>query len=156
MAILFGASEVLEFAMKIEENGEIFYRETAKKMETKEIKETFNYLADEEVRHKQRFKEMLSSVEKYAPPESYPGEYFAYLRAYADEHIFSKEKTAEIAAKEMKSAKEAVKFALSIENDSILYYLETRNLVPEPQRGAIDRIVEEERRHYLRLHNLKI
>jgi len=49
----------------------------------------------------------------------------------------------------------AVDFAIRRELDSILYYLEIRNIVPEAQRPAIDRIVEQERRHFTQLTDLK-
>ncbi|MCM8798927.1 MAG: ferritin family protein [Candidatus Omnitrophica bacterium] len=155
MAKLFEVSEILEFAIRIEENGEVFYREMAKKIKKKEIKALFNWLADEEVRHRKIFEEMVSGVGKYEPAESYPGEYFAYLRAYVDEHIFTKEKKGKLMAGKIGSTKEAVKFAIGVELDSILYYLEAKNLVPESQRETIEKIVEEERRHYLKLKELK-
>ncbi|MCM8783343.1 MAG: ferritin family protein [Candidatus Omnitrophica bacterium] len=155
MANIFGASEVFEFAIRIEENGETFYREVSQKIKQKELKSLFNFLADEETKHRSIFKEMLSQIENYQPPESYPGEYFAYLKAYADEHIFTKDKKGSLMAKRIKTAKEAIEFAIGIELDSILYYLEAKNLVPEYQKRAIDKIIEEERSHYLRLHRIK-
>jgi len=151
MPKMFEASEILEFALRIEENGEAFYRSMAKKLKEKKIKETFDYLADEEAKHRKIFADLLSTVETYVPPESFPGEYFLYLRSYADEHIFSKEKTGQLMAKKIKTAKEAVKFALEIELDSILYYLEAKNLVPENQTAIIYKVADEERHHYLKL-----
>jgi len=155
MPKFFAASEVLEFSLRIEENGEAFYRAMANKIKTAKIKETFDYLADEEVKHRKIFADMLSKIEKYEPPQSFPGEYFLYLRAYADEHIFTKAKTGQLMAKKIKTAKEAVKFALEIELDSILYYLEAKNLVPEHQGQVIDGIADEERHHYLKLLEIK-
>lgn len=155
MANIFGASEIFEFALRIEENGEAFYRAVSKKIRQKEIKELFGYLADEEVKHRKIFEKMLSEIEKYEPPESYPGEYFAYLRAYADEKIFTKEKKGTLMAKKVKTKKEALDFAISIELESILYYLEAKNLVPEYQRATVDKIISEERKHYIKLYQAK-
>jgi len=90
MAVFFNISEIYQFAIKIEENGERFYREVASKAKNKDVKDLFIFLADEEVKHKEVFEELLSKIEKYEPPESYPGEYFAYLKAYAEELIFPK------------------------------------------------------------------
>jgi rubrerythrin len=155
MPRFFAASEVLEFAIRIEENGEAFYRAIAKKIKTAKIKELFNYLADEEVKHRRIFTDMLSKIEKYEPAESFPGEYFLYLRAYADEHVFTKAKTGALMARKINTAKGAVGFALGIELDSILYYMEAKNLVPEHQRQVIDGIADEERHHYLKLLEIK-
>lgn len=152
---IFGASEVLEFAIRIEENGESLYREFSRKLKQKKIKDLFNRLADEEIKHRAIFEEMLLQIENYQPPESYPGEYFAYLRAYADDKIFTKEKKGSLMAKKITTEKEALDFAIEIELDSILYYLEAKNLVPDYQRNTIDKIVEEERSHYLKLRKAK-
>lgn len=155
MGIFFSASEIIQFALRIEENGAAFYELMAKKVRTKEIKDMFSFLAEEERNHWQTFNDMLSKVEKYTPPESYPGEYFEYLKAFADEYIFTKEKTGQMLARQIKSAKEALKFAIDIEIASILYYIEAKNLVPKKQREIIDRIIEEERKHYLKLIKIK-
>jgi len=155
MPRMFDTSEILEFAVRIEENGEAFYRRMAQKSKEEKIKNLFNYLADEEIKHRKAFGEMLAKIEQYEPPESFPGEYFQYLRAYADEHIFTQAKTGLLTAEKMKSAKEAVEFALGAELDSILYYLEAKNLVPESQKAIVDKVVDEERHHYLKLLEIK-
>ena len=49
----------------------------------------------------------------------------------------------------------AVEFAVQREIESILYYLEARGFVPESQKGEIDKILDEERRHYLKLIEVK-
>jgi rubrerythrin len=151
MSNILNASEILKVAIRIEENGEIFYRMMADKLESQQIKSTFIYLADEDNKHKRIFEDMLSEADNYEPFESYPGEYTAYLRAYADEHVFSREKTGKLMAKKIKTAAEAVKFAVGIELDSIHYYNELKNFVPENQKSIIDKIIEEERSHYLKL-----
>jgi rubrerythrin len=151
MSNILNASEILKVAIRIEENGEAFYRTMADKLESQQIKDAFVYLADEDGRHKRIFEEMLSKADNYEPFESYPGEYTAYLRAYADEHIFSREKTGQLMAKKIKTAIEAVEFGAGIELDSIHYYHEVKNFVPEHQRNIIDKIIEEERSHYLKL-----
>ncbi|MDO9575889.1 MAG: ferritin family protein [bacterium] len=151
---IFKASEIYQFAIRIEENGEKFYRKMAEKLENANMKKVFTYLADKEVKHKKTFEDMVSKVEKYEPPESYPGEYFAYLRAYADNIIFSQEKLEEEMSK-IKGAISAIDFAIQRELDSILYYLEMKNLVPESERNLIDGIIEEERRHFVKISGLK-
>jgi len=42
MAVPLRASEVIQFAIRIEENGEAFYRQIAQKTKTKDIKDLFN------------------------------------------------------------------------------------------------------------------
>lgn len=151
---IFDPSEVFQFAIRIEENGEKFYREMASKLEDKTVKQLFSALADEEVKHRETYQEMVSRIEKYEPFESFPGEYFEYLRAYADDHIF----TTEMMGKEIERISDpssALAFAMQRELDSILYYTEAKKLVAENYRKLIDQIIEEERKHYVKLSGCK-
>ncbi|KPL14441.1 hypothetical protein AMJ74_03385 [candidate division WOR_3 bacterium SM1_77] len=147
---VFEPSEVFQFAIRIEEGGEKFYREMAEKLQDAEVKSLFSALADEEVRHKKTYQGMVSKIEEYEPFESYPGEYFSYLRAYADNIIFTPKRMEQEMGK-IKDASSALKFAIDRELDSILYYQEIKNLIPQNQRGLIDNIIEEERRHFVKL-----
>jgi rubrerythrin len=150
----FKASEIFEVATKIEENGEKLYRHAVTLTEDGKMKDLFSLLADEEVQHKKTFEGMLSKLESYQPPESYPGEYFAYLRSYAENIVFAPD----IMDKELagiKDVKEAMEFAVQREIESILYYLEAKGFVPERQKQEIDRIIDEERKHYLKLVEIK-
>lgn len=151
---LFEPGEVFQFAIRIEENGEKFYRQMVQKFDETKVKELFSYLADEEVKHKKTYEDMVSKIEKYEPFETFPGEYFAYLRAYADKIIFTqKEFDEEIA--NIKDINAALDYAINAELDSILYYQEIKNLVSENQRSTIDKIIEEERRHFVKLSEIK-
>jgi rubrerythrin len=151
---IFDPSEVFQFAIRIEENGEKFYREMAQKLDDKAVKQLFSALADEEVKHRNVYKDMVAKIEKYEPFESFPGEYFEYLRAYADNHIFS----ADLMKKEMDRINDpssALAFAMQRELDSILYYTEVKKLVAQNYRQLIDQIIEEERKHYVKLTGCK-
>lgn len=151
---IFKPSEVFQFAIRIEENGETFYREMAGKLNDPAIKDLFTVLADEEVKHRKTYEGMVSNIEKYEPFETFPGEYFEYLRAYADNHIFAQD----MLQKEMDKINDtttALQFAIQRELDSILYYQEVKNLVPENQRNVIDKIIDEERKHYMKLSGCK-
>ncbi len=147
---VFEPSEVFQFAIRIEEGGEKFYRGMADKIEDPEVKSLFSALADEEVKHRKTYEGMVSKIEEYEPFESYPGEYFSYLRAYADNIIFTPERM-EAEMNKIKDAASALKFAIDRELDSILYYQEVKNLVPKGQRELIDKIIDEERKHFMKL-----
>jgi rubrerythrin len=150
----FKASEIMQVAIRIEENGEKLYRHAKTLTDEPKIKDLFGFLAGEEIKHKKTFEEMVSKLESYEPPETYPGEYFAYLRAYADSLVFSPEEVAE-ELEELYDVDEAVEFAMEREIESILYYIEAKSLVPKSQADALDKIIAEERRHYLKLVDVK-
>ncbi|MCM8777080.1 MAG: ferritin family protein [Candidatus Omnitrophica bacterium] len=153
MAVFFDVSEVLQFAIRIEERGEDFYRRVAGKVSDSELKNIFTFLADEEIVHKKIFTEMVGKITKYEPPETYPGEYFQYLRSYADSIIFPSEIERELDTQG--GVIKAIDFGIRRELDSIMYYLETKAVVPETQHSVMDKIIEEERTHFVRLSSLK-
>lgn len=154
MGILFDPSEVFQLAIRIEENGEKFYRTMSQKLKDPEIKEVFKFLAEEEIAHKNFYKETLSEFEHYEPYESYPDEYFSYLRSYADRIIFS-QKTFEKKLNEISDVISAIDFAIGAELDSILYFQEMKKMVPENNQKKIEIIIKQERKHFVKLAKLK-
>jgi len=153
MALL-SASEVFQFAVKIEENGFAFYNTYAGTLPSGKSKEMFTFLADEERKHIKVFSEMLGKLDDLKQTVNYPDEYFAYLHSYADNLIFKKgELEQELAA--IKDEKEAVEFGIRRELDSILYYQEIKSFVPEKDSHLIEQVIEEERKHFTRLSQFK-
>jgi len=155
MPEIFKAAEILKTAIRIEENGIVFYREMVNKFKEKNLQDIFNFLAEEDERHRKIFEEMLSKSEQYEMVDSYPGEYEAYLHAFADEHVFSKEKTGELMVNKARYVKEAIQFGIEVELDSINYYQEIKRFIPDYQKDIIEKIIEEERSHFLKLSNIK-
>jgi rubrerythrin len=153
MGNLFSVSEIFQFAIQIEQNGEQFYKMAAEKVTDISTKEIFNLLAKEEVKHKKIYQEMLSKIESYTPEDSYPEEYFLYLKSYAENIIFNTKKAEEL--KKDFNTISALNFAIQRELDSILYYLEAKNFVPKVSSKIVDDIVEEERKHFIKLTNLR-
>lgn len=153
MAVL-KAKEIFKFAVRIEENGEKFYRFAKEITDDEEMGEIFGFLADEEVKHKKTFTDLLSNITKDVSFESFSDEYFDYLRCYVDNVIFTEEQL-EKQQKDVKDVLSAIKFAMEMELDSVLYYQEVEKFVTDKQKNLIDKIIEEERKHYAKLSEMK-
>lgn len=151
---IFEAKEIFNFAIRIEENGEKFYRFASSLVEDDETKKIFNYLADEEVKHKEIFTDLLSKITKDVDFENYSDEYFEYLKYYTDNVIFTEEQL-EKQQKEVKDVLSAIKFAMQQELDSVLYYHEVEKFVSSKQKDLIEGIISEERKHYAKLAEMK-
>ena len=151
MSSFFDISEIFQVAVKIEENGEKFYRYAVQIAKENNLKQMFEHLADEENDHKITFQKFLSKIKQYEPLEAYTGEYALYLQAYVDNIIFSN-LDEEISS--VKDALSAIKFGMQRELESILYYQEIKNFTKN-QQEIIDTIIEEERRHFSKLSELK-
>lgn len=152
---VFEASDIVEVAIRIEENGANFYKFAEQIAKQEEAKNLFTSLAEAEVDHKKIFEGIFAKMEKSNPPESYQGEYKAYLRNYVDNNIIF---TKEVMDKELAKVKDtlsALDFAIKRELDSILYYHEIKNLVSAAQHKAVEQIIEEERKHFSLLTEMK-
>jgi len=152
---LFESNEIFLFATRIEENGEKFYRHAAKMAKEKEPRALFTFLADEEVRHRKTFEEMLSKMERRDVEESYPGEYLAYLHDYLDNKIVFSQGAKDSEYPEVKDTLSAIDFAIQREINAVLYYHEVKRFVAQSQQEDIDKIIEEERRHFSQLTEMK-
>lgn len=151
MSSFFDVSEIGQFAVKIEENGEKFYRYAAQIAKEDSVKQMFEYLANEENNHKVTFQKILLTIKQYEPLETYSGEYGMYLKAYIDNIIFSNLDEERSRVKDVLSA---IKFGMQRELESILYYQEIKNFMKN-QQEVIDTIIEEERKHFSTLSELK-
>ena len=85
MSYLLDVKEILEFAVYIEERGYEFYVGAMKKFSEARITELFQYLADEEFKHKEFFKKLLEQSGGIKG-ESRDPEYQAYMREFCKAH----------------------------------------------------------------------
>jgi rubrerythrin len=152
---VFDASDVVEVAIRIEENGAAFYRHAAEVVANIEVKTVFARLAEEEVKHREIFARFRDAMDPTLPPEGYDGEYAAYLHSYVDNTLIFKTKGLGAQLAGIRDEAAAFDFAIRRELDSILYYREIMDLLHPDRRAEIEKIVAEERRHYLILTELK-
>jgi rubrerythrin len=149
------ARDVIRFAIRIEEDGEAFYRKAALAAQNKDIRDLFNFLADEEIQHKTLFREMLSRMETLQPAETYDGEYAAYLSDYIDGKVIFTKEVQQGFTSDTKDILSAITFAMQREADSILYYHEAKRFIAEKYYNMIDKIITEERKHFSKLSELR-
>ena len=152
---VFAASDIVEIAIRIEENGINFYKFAEKLAKQAEAKKLFAGLAAAEQSHKRTFEKLFANLEKNSPAESYEGEYGAYLRSYVDNNIVFTKEVMEKELAKIKDTSAALDFAIRRELDSILYYHEVKKMVPAAQHQVIEKVIDEERTHFLDLTKIK-
>lgn len=155
MANIFSGSEIVEMGVQIETNGRDFYSALTKYSKNKKAKGIFEYLATEEQKHIAAFKDILSSVERYQPPEAYPGEYFAYMNALAREYVFTQKDKGKETAKAVKTYRQAADLGIGFEKDSIIFYEGMKRVVPQHDHKMIEQLIAEEQGHLRQLSELK-
>ena len=155
MTNIFAGSEIVELGIQIEKNGRDFYNALVEQLKNQKAKETFKYLAGEEEKHIAVFQNILDSVHKYEPPETYPGEYFAYMNALARDYVFTQKDKGREIAKNVKGDKEAINLGIGFEKDSIIFYVGMKKVVPEYDHKIVDRLITQEQDHLRQMSELK-
>lgn len=154
MANLFCASEVIEINIEARKRGLDFYKLIVKKTKSKEIKETFEWLADEEEKQINALKGILSKIEVCQPFEIYPDEYSMYVQALLKRHTFNNIKKKDL-LKKIKTNADAVDTAIEYEKDSLLILYEMKNFVRKQELKVIKKLIKETQNDINRLNSLK-
>jgi len=155
VAITFSSSDLINIAIGIEKRGIAFYDVIAKSTDNAEARDVFRYLADMERMHIHIFQGMLGEANKYQRQENYTGEYAAYLQALVDSAVFTDDSITSEMATQVGSDIEAMELAIGAEKDSILFYYEMKEIMPQPTQPAVNKIIAEEKSHLRELSELK-
>jgi rubrerythrin len=146
---IFNAEDVIQFAIRIEENGEKYYQDAERTATDENPKRLFRRLAAEESEHKEFFKKLLLKTNFPSNPEDYQGEYLEELRAYIDE-----EAALQPSPKDKNDIASILAAAARREAHSILYYEGLKKFVSEDDSKVLDKIKEEEQRHFTEIRSL--
>ena len=145
MSYDFNADEIFEIAEQIERNGAKFYRASAENIIDANKKKLLIDLAEMEDEHENTFKKMreeLTSDEKVIMTFDPDGEAEKYLRALADTRVFYDKKI------DTNSLEKILKTAITAANDSIVFYLGMKEVVPANLgKQKLDKIIKEEMNH---------
>jgi len=150
MSTDFTADEVFEMAEQIERNGAKFYRRAAENSADAAVKDILLELAAMEDNHEKTFAAMradLSGPEMGVTVFDPEGEAVKYLQAMANGHVFDLSDPSEkLTGNESKV--DVFRTAVGLEEDSIVFYLGMKDLVPGSLgKNRIDGIIREEMSH---------
>jgi len=155
MSITFNADEVFEVAEQIERNGANFYRRGAEAFAGSDAHQLLTDLASWEEGHERLFADMREQLSRREQEPVFfdpNNEAVMYLRAMADDHVFSPKKDLSKILTGNEGLVEILRKALRFEKDSIAFYLGMRDLVSvELGKDKVARIIEEEKSHVVML-----
>ena len=153
--MFFSGRELIDIAVGIEGKGAAFYDTLVDSTKDVGARGVYRALAGQEREHMERFRNMLGSVGDYPLPETYSEEEDAYLKALVDSTIFPDDQVVQEMAQKVGSDAEAVQIAIGAEKESILFYLQMRDLVRGADSEVVSKIIEEERSHLRHLTEVK-
>lgn len=154
----FSAKEILEMALRIEENGVEFYTQAGNASKSKKLKELFTFLAEEEKKHIIVFGEMDRSVKDDTKPDTldpYLDEASLYLKALANSRVFTNKNEGKRLAGIVRNEEEALQTAINMEKDSILFYYELHSAITNKDKAILESIIKEEKKHLGKLTALQ-
>jgi len=140
----FSVNEVIEQAVQTERLGYQFYSSMAKKFEKDEgLSKLFSTLAEKELQHEKIFEDLKKAVEDNAPAGW--DEVSRYLRAIVESEFFLGKNKALPNLEHVKTIKDAVKFAMGFEKETLLYYYALKDALKE--KDTMEKIIAEEKSH---------
>ncbi len=146
--------EIVDVAKKLETFGIAFYDEAAKHAKSAAVRDLFEMLRDEEMKHERAFEKLLASMTATGDDWRGQEEYLAYMSALAEDLVFPAAEVARKMATDLTDERAALTRALDFEKESILYFNEMRTVVREEDRHILTGLIEEERKHLQLLTDL--
>lgn len=158
MALGFNVDEVLEMAIRAEENAAAFYRKAAEMQSDMKNRNLLENLAAMEDGHRATFMEIrntISDSEKRETVFDPNNELSLYLSAMVETHGGEGSASALDSLTGTQTMQEVLDTAIGLEKETVLFYLGLKDMVPPKYgRDKIDGIIREERSHVAQLTSL--
>jgi rubrerythrin len=131
--------DIFNFAIKMEKDGEVFYRQMADQVNEEGLKNILIMLAEDEVKHAAAIEQIRSRTTEMANTEilDKAKNIFERMKAFGKEFVFDDDHEA------------LYRKAMEIEQNSIDFYLDRADQVQEPRQKALfEQLADEEKKHY--------
>ena len=156
MVLRFSPSEILETAKELERRGIDFYCQLAQLTSSPSAREVFSFLGEEEKKHLDFFtnlqKELDEGVEIVF---STTDESINYLGAIVESGVLDQVLKGMNLTPAGIKMEDALEVGIEIEKESILFYQGLIPMVSPEKREWLDKVIKEEKKHFLRLQSMK-
>jgi rubrerythrin len=142
---MFSLAEVYDLGIRIEKNGEKFYRDAMNQAWSAPIADMLKLLAEEEVKHVDFFVKRMDALKQKRENPFLDEMSTSMLKDILGNQTFSLKDTD---VSKIRSVDELVALAIEFEKDTILFYEMVGSLMTdEKPRRELKEIIEEEERH---------
>ena len=142
---MFSLAEVYDLGIRIEKNGEKFYRDAMKQAWSTPIADMLKMLAEEEVKHVDFFVKRIDALEQKRENPFLDEMSTSMLKDILGNQTFSL-KEADVS--KIRNVEELVVLAIEFEKDTILFYEMIGSFITDEEpRRELKEIIEEEQRH---------
>jgi rubrerythrin len=144
-------------AVQTEKGGKLYYETVAAASKDEKLKGVFLMLADAEKHHIAVFEAIGKTIP--TRPEELPynwDEAALYLKAITDSRYFLAAPDKALAlARTAATTDEALQHAIGFEKETLLFYLEIREMVKADSRAAVEKLIGEEKGHIRQLTEIR-
>lgn len=144
MTELFSIRELLQVAIEEEQTGAAFYRALAEETNDRELEAFALRVAQMEDAHEELFADLLERCRKADIGREAAGDYMTYM---AQDRVLTSEEDARRMAQNIDDPVEAAARALELERQTLLFFLEIKEFVPDDQVALLEEVIDEERQH---------
>jgi rubrerythrin len=155
MVMCFSPQEILTMAVELEKKGMAFYEELLQRATSSSAKEAFSLLRDEEEKHLEFFSSLLGEIDDRTEFIDTMEEVESYLRAIVEDGVLGKVLRGVGVPSPQADLIEAISFGIEVEKESILFYQGFADFVPQAKMEWLQKVIDEERRHFVYLTALK-
>ena len=150
---MFSIQEILDIAIRIEKNGEKFYRDAMEKVPNDSVVSLLQWLADAEVEHWQGFTNLKQSMKADVGNRQVEEMSGAFLQDILGDQKFS---LSDIDLADVHGVEILLQLAIEFENDTILFYEMLKTfLVDEKTIEHLEKIIREESSHIQKIDELR-
>lgn len=142
---MFTLAEIYDLGIRIEKNGERFYRDALKQAWSTPIADMLKMLAEEEVKHVDFFEKRLDALKQKRENPLLDEMGASMLKDILGNQTFSLKETD---VSTIKDVNELIAIAIEFEKDTILFYEMVGSFMTDHEaRRELQEIIEEEERH---------
>ena len=150
---MFTSKEILDIALKIEQNGEAVYRQATHKLVNQGMVKRLIWMADEEARHAEWFMKLQSDLGTHNNPIAVDEMSSGILRDLIGEQSFTLQ---DIDFPGVDDIPTLINIFIEFEKDGILFYEMLRTFIKDQKvLESLDQIIAEEYQHIEFLQQIK-
>ncbi len=153
-AAMFSANQMIDIAIQTEQAGRAFYEAAVQHSDEPQVKSLCQWLGEEELVHEQTFRHMGQNLPPEIEPREWPTERAEFIDALLGSRFMPKPEQAQALVEGM-SAQDILDFALNFEKDTIIFFYEMRDMVPDSVVDKVNEIIAEEKAHVSRITKAK-
>jgi len=155
MFISLSGNDLINLAIDIERRGIAFYDIMARSTDNEAARDLFQHLVEMERGHIKIFQDMLDKVDTSQTTKESNRECTDYLRSLVDNAVFNDDLVTSEMASQVDSDIKALELGISAEKDSLLFYYEMKDIMPQKAQPTLNKIIVEEKSHLRGLSELK-